>query len=83
MNPTPAIESISGTFVANKVTTTYFLRESEFRTERRSARGGFPVWLSWRDFEENIESLMRKLSLAYLIGALGFGGILILDALSH
>jgi hypothetical protein len=80
MNPRLGIESLSGTFVPTVPRETEPILDADqtkFETEGEPAGEALPVWRSSWKFEDPFEALIAMLSVVYLTGAIGFGGLLL------
>jgi hypothetical protein len=80
MNPTLTIESLSETLAPNQ-TPLLDASEQTLQTEAGAARVtvALPVW----KFGDLFEALMAMGSIVYMIGALGFGALLLFYTLKH
>jgi hypothetical protein len=82
MNQTLAIETCRGSF-ANGTSANVSSERSEFAGETASTSGQRPKRRSVWKFEERFEALIGLLSVVYLLGAFGFGGLLVFYILSR
>lgn len=83
MNPVLTIEPTDGTFVSTETPPNFPRQPTTFETEAEPGRKVIPVWWPHWKFEESFEALIAILSVAYLIGAIGFGGLLLFYTLSR
>jgi hypothetical protein len=83
MNRTLAIEPLSGTFRPTEASPRISATHTRFEAGAGPARDALPVrWLPWK-LEELFEVLIEILSVVYLIGAVGFGGLLLYYSLGR
>jgi hypothetical protein len=83
MNRTLAIEPLSGTFSPTEAPPGISAMPTSYTAGAGPARDAPPVrWLSWK-LEELFEMLIEILSVVYLIGAVGFGGLLLYYSLGR
>jgi hypothetical protein len=83
MNSTLTVEPLNRTYVPAEL---QCLPSSPDSTvESQSERGGSatPFWRFPLKFEERFDAFIAMLSLVYLIGGIGFGGLLLFYALSR
>jgi hypothetical protein len=83
MNPTLAIEQLSGALVQNQTPTILSVKQTTLEAEAGPTKTAFPIWSSYWKSEEHFEAFMTILSVIYLIGAISFGGLLLFYALSR
>jgi hypothetical protein len=83
MNSTLAIGSLSGTLVSDDEHTVTSAQETTF--EKETAPTSDPIYLQWSYFriEELFEGILAFLTVAYLIGAVGLGAMLLFYTLHH
>jgi hypothetical protein len=82
MNPL-TIEPTNGTFVSTETQHNFSRQPTTFQTEVEAGRKVIPVWWAIWKFEECFDAFSAILSVAYLIGAIGFGGLLLFDTLNR
>lgn len=57
--------------------------DTTFESQTERGEGAIPFWRSPLRFEERFETFIAMLSLVYLIGGIGFAGLLLFYALSR
>jgi hypothetical protein len=83
MNPTLSMEPLNRTFPSPDAERHFSSSGTTFESIAEPGRKAVPVWWSLWKFEERIETFVALLSVVYLIGAIGFGGLLLFDALNR
>jgi hypothetical protein len=83
MNPTLTIEPLHSTYASTDTERLSSSTNSTFESQAERAVSAIPFWCSRSKFEEHLETLIAMLSLVYLIGAVGFGGLLLFYTLSR
>jgi hypothetical protein len=83
MNPILIIEPVTGTLVSVETRTILPASKRTLGTETQPAKDAVPPrWPPYR-FEEPFKGILAMLSVMYLVGAIGFTGMLLFYALSH
>ena len=82
MNSTLVVKPLNGSFIPDETSSVLSAQQATFKTERESARNAVPVRWSSRKFELLADTFIAMLSLLYLLGAIGFGGLLFYYAIS-
>ena len=57
--------------------------DATFESQTERGESAIPFWRSPLKFEEHFDAFIAMLSLVYLIGGIGFGGLLLFYALSR
>jgi hypothetical protein len=83
MNANLTIESLNGALVPNETPPVFSGKQTASQREAESVRDAISVWCSPRKFDALLETIIPILSLVYLIGAIGFGGLLLFYVLSR
>ncbi len=81
MNSTLTIGSLSGTLVSDDEQTLTSAQETTFENEAAPTRD--TIYLRWSSFRELFEGILAILTVLYLIGAVGFGAMLLFYTLHH
>ena len=83
MNSTVAIEPLNRTYVPAAPQCLSSLPETTFDSQTEPSGGDSPFWRFDPKFEERFDAFIAMLSLVYLIGGIGFGGLLLFYVLSR
>jgi hypothetical protein len=83
MNSTLPIEPLNRTYAPSDSHSLSSSPDSSFELPAESGESAIPFCGSHLKFEERFETLIATLSLVYLIGGIGFGGLLLFYTLSR
>jgi hypothetical protein len=83
MNSTLAIEPLNSTYVPADPQCLSSSPEATFESQTERGESAIPFWRSPLKFEEHFDAFIAMLSLVYLIGGIGFGGLLLFYVLSR
>jgi hypothetical protein len=77
MNPNLTIESLNGALVPHQTQPVFSGKQTASQTEAGSVRDAISVWCSSGKLDALLDTIIPILSRVYLIGAIGFGGLLL------
>jgi hypothetical protein len=83
MNSTLTIEPLNRTCAPADPQCLASSPDTTFESQAERGGSGIPFWRSHLKFEERFETFIAMLSLVYLIGGIGFAGLLLYYALSR
>jgi len=83
MNSTLAIEPLNGTYVPADPQCLSSSPDTTFESQTERVGSAILFWRFPLKFEERFDAFIAMLSLVYLIGGIGFGGLLLFYALSR
>jgi hypothetical protein len=83
MNPTLPIEPLHRTYASTDTGRHSSSTNTTFESQAERGVSAVPFRCSCSKFEEHLETFIAMLSLVYLIGAVGFGGLLLFYTLSR
>jgi hypothetical protein len=83
MNSTLAIEPLNRTYVPADLQCLSSSPDTAFESQTEHGGSAIPFWRFHLKFEERFDAFIAILSLVYLIGGIGFGGLLLFYALSR
>jgi hypothetical protein len=83
MNSTLAIEPLNSTYVPADPQCLSSSPDTTFESQTERARSVIPFCRLHLKFEERFDAFIAMLSLVYLVGGIGFGGLLLFYVLSR